>query len=161
MAELMIAIVIMGILMAGAAPLFSSWMQNSQIRTAAESVQNGLQLARSEAARANASVSFTLSGNDWSVTDADGAIIQGRRGTEGSPNVVITSNNNTVTFNGRGRVIVPTSNTNIDVTNPKAGNCAAVGASSGARCMRVVIETGGKVRMCDPALTLAANPQGC
>jgi type IV fimbrial biogenesis protein FimT len=41
-------------------PSFASWLQNTQIRTAAESVQNGVQLARAEAVRHNAPVMFQL-----------------------------------------------------------------------------------------------------
>lgn len=179
--EIMIAIVIMGILMSAAVPSFSKWMQNSQIRTAAESVQNGLQLARAEAARANTSVSFTLAGNDWSVAVSGVAsAVQARSGQEGSPNAVITSVNsvtisgvatamsgqNIVWFNGTGRLTgpppaaTPIVGTAFSVTNPKAGACTPLGGSGGARCLTVIVSTGGKVRMCDPALP-ATNPQGC
>lgn len=166
--ELMVAIVIMGILMAAAIPSFSSWMQNSQIRTAAESVQNGLQLARTEAVNKNTPVSFTLTGNNWSVDlvgDLYGTAasnVQQRFGTEGSRNAVIASNQNVVTFNGSGRVTpTPAAAITFTVTNPTAGACTAVGTSAGARCMNVVVNTGGKIRMCDPAILLANNPQGC
>ena len=58
--ELLIGIAIIGILLALAAPNFAVWIQNSKIRTAAESIQNGLQLARAEAVRRNAQVRFQL-----------------------------------------------------------------------------------------------------
>ena len=51
--ELMIGIAIVGLSLVMAAPSFSSWIQSTQIRTAAEAVQNGLQLARGEAVRRN------------------------------------------------------------------------------------------------------------
>lgn len=167
--EIMISIVIMGMLLGMGVPSYQSWMQNSQIRTAAESVLNGLQLARAEAAKTNTAVTFTLNGNDWSVDVVANATygipasaVQARKGTEGSRNAVITSNQNVVAFNGSGRVTpTPAANITFAVTNPTAGACAAAGSSSGARCMNVVVETGGKIRMCDPALLLANNPQGC
>lgn len=58
--ELLIGITIMATLMALAMPDFSLWMQNSRIRTAAEALQNGVQLARAEAVRRNAPVLFQL-----------------------------------------------------------------------------------------------------
>jgi type IV fimbrial biogenesis protein FimT len=63
--ELAVVMVITAILLAQASPLFAAWTQNVQIRTATESIQNGLQLARSEAIRRNRSVMFwlTSSGN--------------------------------------------------------------------------------------------------
>ena len=58
-----------------AAPGFGAWITNVQIRTAAEGIQNGLQLARAEAIRRNRSVMFWLTaagtgGTDWMVACA-------------------------------------------------------------------------------------------
>ncbi len=58
--ELIVGIVILGVLMAMAAPRFSDWLRNARIRTSAEAIQNGLQLARAEAVRRNATVRFQL-----------------------------------------------------------------------------------------------------
>jgi type IV fimbrial biogenesis protein FimT len=60
MVELLVAVVILGILMAVAAPALSSWVQNAQIRSTADSIQNGLQLARGEAVRRNSQMYFQL-----------------------------------------------------------------------------------------------------
>ena len=51
--ELMIGVVITGILLAMGVPSFASWLQSSQIRTAAGSILDGLQLAHAEAIRRN------------------------------------------------------------------------------------------------------------
>jgi type IV fimbrial biogenesis protein FimT len=56
--ELLIAVAIMGILLALAAPAYRTWMGNMRIRTTAESIQNGLQLARAEGVRRNAQIRF-------------------------------------------------------------------------------------------------------
>jgi type IV fimbrial biogenesis protein FimT len=56
--ELVIALVILGLLFGYGLPSFSGWIQNAQIRTAAEATQNGLQLARAEAVRRNTQVRF-------------------------------------------------------------------------------------------------------
>lgn len=58
--ELMIGVVVLGILYATAMPAFSNWVRNAKIRATAESIQNGLQLARAEAVRRNALVRFQL-----------------------------------------------------------------------------------------------------
>lgn len=58
--ELLIGIVIVGVLFVMGAPAFSGWMQNSRIRTTAEAIQNGLQLARAEAVRRNTQLRFQL-----------------------------------------------------------------------------------------------------
>ncbi len=58
--ELIIGVAILGVLLAIAMPAFSNWLRNAKVRTAAESVQNGLQLARAEAVRRNTTVGFRL-----------------------------------------------------------------------------------------------------
>ena len=60
--EVMVAIVILGILFGIALPTYRVWIQNVQIRNAAESIQNGLQLARTEAVKRNTNVAFVLVG---------------------------------------------------------------------------------------------------
>lgn len=170
--ELLIAITVMGILMAYGAPTYQSWMQNTQIRTAAESVQNGLQLARAEAARRNANVSFILNGNNWSVNvlalgvagDAfytPAATVQQKNGTEGTRNAVIAATQNPITFNGLGRITpAPASSVSISVTNT-TGPCATAAAPGNLRCLNVMVEPGGQIKMCDPMLNGSGNPQAC
>ncbi|MFJ2987963.1 GspH/FimT family pseudopilin [Collimonas sp. NPDC087041] len=58
--ELLVAMAIFAFLLALAIPAFSGWLQNMQIRNAAESIQNGLQQARTEALRRNTTVRFQL-----------------------------------------------------------------------------------------------------
>jgi type IV fimbrial biogenesis protein FimT len=134
--ELMLAIAVLGMLIMIALPKMGAWIQNTQIRTAAEGMASGLQLARTEALRRNTTVRFQLvdtltsscgysvSGTNWvvSLADATGAcevdpsdtvapqIIQKRSGNEGSSNAQVTAaGGNTVQFNGLGRVIQPPS----------------------------------------------------
>lgn len=166
-------IAILGILVGYGVPTYRSWLENSQIRTAAESVLNGLQLARAESARRNSSVSFALTGNNWSVDmlamgAASGVFytaasnVQARSGTEGTRHAVITATQNTLTFNGLGRVSpTPAGNITFAVTNPTGGACATTANPTGMRCLNVVVEPGGKILMCDPALNGGGNPQAC
>jgi type IV fimbrial biogenesis protein FimT len=58
--EIIIGLVIVGVLTSMAIPAFGTWSQNTQIRNAAESIQNGLQQARVEAIRRNTPVRFQL-----------------------------------------------------------------------------------------------------
>ena len=65
--ELMITLAILGILLALSASGFRTWMTNARIRTTADSIQNGLQLARGEAVRRNALIRFQFT----STTDSN------------------------------------------------------------------------------------------
>lgn len=185
--EIVIGMVIVGILFAAGIPSFSNWIQNTQTRTAAESVLNGLQIARSEAVRRNANVRFTLTDATGAVAWSVGCInvtadcpanIQSRSANEGGSNaragISVTAIPNPapanqfdtalaagaglpagVTFDGIGRVLsanVGTDIARIDVTHV---------SNTSARRMVIIVGSGGQTRMCDPALSLAANPQGC
>jgi type IV fimbrial biogenesis protein FimT len=184
--ELLIGLAIIALLFALGAPGFGTWIQNTQIRTAAETIQSGLQLARGEAVRRNATVRFQLTSGvtagcalsttagNWVVSQDDptGAcnsaasdtvaprIIQVRPTAEGSPNAVVAAGQSTIIFNGLGRVTpVPAANIDIDISNPTGGACAT-SSVAGMRCLRIRISSGGQVRMCDPLLA-STDPQGC
>lgn len=184
--ELLIGLAIVALLFALGTPAFFSWLQNSQIRTSAEGIQNGLHLARGEAVRRNTSVRFQLTGaltagcglstagGNWvvSLDDPTGAcnstpsdtvaprIIQVRSAAEGSANAVVAAGQASIIFNGLGRVTpVPAGNIDIDITNPTGGACATPGVD-GMRCLRIRISTGGQIRMCNPILA-STDPQGC
>lgn len=188
--ELMVGIVILSILLAIGVPMFGQWIQNTQVRTAAESILDGLQLARNEAVRRNTNVRFNLTSTAglpaWTVCVVSGTtcgeVVQDRSSTEGGNNArvgISTAAPPTpvpgtqystalsagaglsgedgagVTFNGVGAI--PVANigadiTRIDITNAVAGD---------VRRLVVVVGTGGLIRMCDPQLALASNPQGC
>jgi type IV fimbrial biogenesis protein FimT len=72
--ELMVVIVIMGIVMALGIPSFTTWIENGQIRTGAESVLHGLNLARTDALRRNEIVQFRFdpaSKATWAICTQD------------------------------------------------------------------------------------------
>lgn len=58
--ELVIGMAIVAMLVSAGLPSFMQWMQNAQVRAAAEGLQTGLQLARAEAVRRNTPVRFQL-----------------------------------------------------------------------------------------------------
>ncbi len=129
--EVMVAIVIFGMLMALGSGSFMAWMQNQQTRTAAESILNGLQVARGEAVMRNGAVIFVMcdlsagnKGSSWDVLAASAAAVstacgadaasptgwsrvQTRTALEGSANAQASASAvgaNAVAFNGLGRV---------------------------------------------------------
>jgi type IV fimbrial biogenesis protein FimT len=58
--ELVVVIVIVGVLMALAAPSYRAWTQNAKIRATTEAILNGIQLAKAEAVRRNTTIRFQL-----------------------------------------------------------------------------------------------------
>lgn len=180
--ELMISLTLLGILLAIALPTFGAFIRDSQIRTAASAMENGLQLARAEAVRRNQQVQFTLlgtlggaavvGGTDWTILAADPAtptvfdqLVQTRRestassaarvgvsaainpGSAAAPGAGVPA---TIVFTGLGRLSAATATRQIDVTG-----------AAGSRRLSVQIAPGGEIRLCDPALAVASNPQGC
>jgi type IV fimbrial biogenesis protein FimT len=191
--ELMVGVAIVSIVLFLGVPVFSTWLQSSQIRNAAESIVSGLEIAKAEAVRRNANVQFQLTSlagggvaSDWAVScvaaspdptivcpnaglAAPNDVIQRRNSAEGSRNVQLAAAGvaNTIVFNGIGR-ITPTpapavapnfAPIQITVSNPAGGTCVTAGG--GMRCLNILVNGGGQVRMCDPAVALAVNPRGC
>lgn len=180
--EMAIGLVIIAILMALAAPSFRDWIHNIQIRGAAESIQNGLQLARAEAVRRNASVRFNLNATsgiaDWEICATPNTpcpqadIIQSKPGSEGtgSARAGISTGSATpfsttlasgdglpagITFNSIGRV--PTANVGNDIARIDLTSATC----TSARRLVVTVSPGGSIRMCDPLIKLADNALGC
>lgn len=63
--ELMIAVTILGVLVAVALPSYNSFMAGQRIKSASFDVVSMLTLARSEAIKRNAQVTATPTNNDW------------------------------------------------------------------------------------------------
>lgn len=168
--ELMIAIAVLGILTTLAMPGFSRWIANTQVRTMAESVQNGVRLVQREAAARNGTVTLTLTndtpplcastadaaGANW-VICAGGAVIHQNVGKSGSASAVINSDFSAITFNGLGRTSLGGPAT---VTVTSTSGACETSLASGIRCLNVLISPGGKVRLCDPLLA-AGDPSAC
>lgn len=181
--ELLITLAVLGIVMAIGLPNVSVWIQNTQLKTAAEGIVSGLQLARAEALRRNTSVRFQLvdtvdngcalsaAGANWVVSlgDPSGAcgaaasdtvapfIVQKKSGAEGSPNATAAAGGGTTAvFNGLGRLTGLGNIAQINIRNPTGGACQSAGGP--IRCLSIIIGTGGEVRMCDPAVPAAVPP---
>jgi type IV fimbrial biogenesis protein FimT len=190
--ELMITLAVLGMMFMIALPNMGTWLQNTQIRTSADAMQAGLQLARAEALKRNTTVRFQLvdtltsacaqsaTGRSWvvSLADTNGLcnvdasettapqIIQKRSSAEGSPNAVVTATGgSSVWFNGLGRTVqpptAPAALTQINITNPNNGACKTAAGNEPMRCLRITVNAGGTVRMCDPAVDDATDPRKC
>jgi type IV fimbrial biogenesis protein FimT len=171
--EMLIVVAIVALLTTLGIPSFRVWIQNTQIYTAAESAQNGLQKAKAEAVKRNSNVTFALLGaspvwdSSWIVTDATtGATVESRSGGEGSKNVTskgltvnpltgvaTTTQATTVTFSNLGGVVANVAN---------LGQIDFSSSLTGTRSLRVTIGIGGNVRMCDPDTSLkTTDPRKC
>lgn len=160
--EVMVALAVLGILFAVGLPSVSAWLQNSQIRTAAEAGLNGLQFARSEAVSRNTSVQLAFDpAGGWSASVASsGAVLQSRPSGETAATVTVAYtpvDANTVTFNGFGR-IAPNADGTASLTQIDFDSSALPAADS--RELRLIVGTSGVVRMCDPQLA-ASDPRSC
>jgi type IV fimbrial biogenesis protein FimT len=91
--ELMITIAVFGITLGLAVPSYQVWIQNTQIRNAADSIKNGLQIARNEALRRNQTVEFILTGDNPTVANVD-TINPGNAGPNWMVRVFQTTGNN-------------------------------------------------------------------
>lgn len=173
--ELMITLVVLGILLALAAPSFNTWINNTRVRTVSETLQNGIRLAQAEAVRRNRTVVFFLTnaepaagaasaenGRNWgirtvSLFTGDGEeFVRGGALSDVAAGVSITGPA-ALCFSAAGQQrTIPAQ----DCTTAAAQyTVARTGAD---RNLRVDVSIGGRVRMCDPAKTLSAtHPDGC
>src|SRR5665647_349794 len=165
--ELMIGITIMGIVLALALPSYKAFIQNTRIRNAAESIQNGLQLARLEAVRHNADVQFILgAASSWTVGCVTAsatcpALIQRRVTGEGSSTSIIVTPapaaGTTIVFDNFGKVKpipVPATQLEVDVD-------PAVLSAAESRELCITLGVGGNTRMCDPQLKMSSDTRAC
>jgi len=153
--ELLIGVAILGILLSFAIPEIRTWIQNTQVRGAADSVLSGLQRARAEAVTQNISTEFQLASDgssSWVVKRVVGGVtIESRTKGEGSVNVKVTTvpaNSTTVSFSNFGFVIP---NSDASATATEFHFDSLVLNATENHQMQVRVSTpGGRIRMCDP-----------
>ena len=188
--EMMISVAILAILLGIGMPSFQRFIENTKIRTTADSLQAGLNLARTEALRRNARVSFWLvnnvsascarsaSGTSWVVAFDNPAgvcnaaasdtavprIIQSYSGSDGSSGMGVSA------LNGAGNAASCITFNGFGTVEPNCGanevpiwriKVESANAASTARKLDVRIISGGAVRMCDPAVTSTTDPSRC
>lgn len=190
MIEVMVTIAIVAIAATIGIPSLSNWMQNIQVRSTAESVLTGLQLARAEAVRQNVKARFQLTSTSgkasWVIiTDsltAPGTFpvanqVQTSGASESGANARLGVSTGTLSSTNYASAIA--ANTGMG-TNPLPGVVfSAFGqvvtdasvtkitridvtnsAYSGARRMVITITDSGMAKLCDPSLP-AGNSRGC
>lgn len=162
--ELMVAVAILGIVMTFALPSYRAWIQNTKVRTATESIQNGIQKARSEALMRNTPVQFTLGANSaWTVQcvnaatcpDLTGGVVEARSNQEGDTSAVTI----TPTPGGATDIVF----TNLGIKSTTVVNQLTqvdVAVANADRNLRITIGAGGNVRLCDPNAG-TSDPRRC
>jgi type IV fimbrial biogenesis protein FimT len=185
--ELMVAVAILALLLALAAPGFNLWLANAKVRTANDSLQNGLRLAQAEAQRrfrqvvfyrsdsavcANATVAqVTGTGKYWIVKtialDANDLVDVIQCGAmSDAPANLAAAGPAAICFSASGRMAA--------VTNPNVGGAECTvplngvqeldvtSTLSGTRRLRVRVNLAGSVRSCDVDKTQSSStPDGC
>lgn len=187
--ELMIGLAILALLLGLGVPSFSAFLANSKVRNAAEALQNGLAIARSEALRRNQNVEFVLTndtvdlgtvatatpatnGIHWLVRAQDPVtgfweLVQTKSGYEGSGQiegsaaaVQVAASNAAIVFRGLGGTQGMAGTATFDFSNPQAGACHTTSTPGPIRCLRVQVSIAGQVRVCDPS-TAVPDTRAC
>jgi type IV fimbrial biogenesis protein FimT len=185
--ELMVSISVIGLLLVLGIPTYEQWTQNTRIRTATESIQNGLRLARNAAAQqaTNVRFQFTSAAGGWEICSlatgeaacpaAGSSILEQYTGDNGSDGLEITTSTAvaTVTGNGWYTATVAGAAVGSGVTFSSLARPSNYGGTdvlridasatqAGARRLVTTISAGGMVNMCDPQITFSAtSTQGC
>ena len=185
--EVLVTLTVLGVLIALGAPSLAEFLQNQQIRAAAEAMVNGLQVARGEAIRRNLAVQVAIEpassgwSSGWTVCEATVApcdsstlttdatlVIQSRSPEESTANArfeLTPGGTVAVTFSPLGSVRTLNLDETpplrqIDVFNTDVSRCSAQGGP--LRCLRVVVSAGGSIRMCDPTPGIVfPDPRAC
>ncbi|CAJ0775628.1 hypothetical protein LMG19083_00056 [Ralstonia psammae] len=185
--ELIVTVSVFAFLLLMAAPGFTSWIQDAQVRTAAESLQNGLRVAQAEATRRHRQVALALTnsapaagvtaqanGKNWVVTvianitasetDSSAAMMV-QSGAIGAtaPNAQITGPAS-ICFNSLGRLTTLNDGT-YNCSIPPSGTVTYNVTNSrfaSARALNVTVSLGGLIRVCDPSKSLSqSSPDAC
>ena len=182
--ELVVTIALLAVLLGLAAPSFTTWTRNTQVRTVSDALQNGARLAQTEALRRNRQVVFFLT-NTAGCTTSTAPAANGACGairtvplTAGETAAMVQCGNlsdraagidisgpTAICFNSLGRQVanaspgVGTATCTLAVSGMSTYNISGVRAD---RALRVLVSLGGQVRQCDPARSLSStDPDGC
>lgn len=161
--EVMTGLVVIGFLVMIAIPVYTQWNHNSQIRSTAESIKNGLQLAKVEAVKRNQQVDFIFNTTDYSwqvIGKGDATFTQQRPPAEGNKDATVTvTGGATVSFNGLGQSIGAGKATFL-IENATGGTCGP--GEKQMRCTQVEVQ-GSQIRMCLPSDVVPASddPRKC
>lgn len=132
--ESLVVIAILGILVAAAAPNFSSTITNMRMKSTSFDLTNDLNTARSEAIKRNSNVILSANSEDWNQgwSIVTGGITLRTHDAIGT-NIEITSSANSITFQSNGR---PDSTINLSISSTLSGTtsrCIELQATGSAR----------------------------
>ena len=160
--ELMVALTIMLFLLVTGMPMLGTFTGNVRLRVASEGMLDGLALARNEAIRRNTTVLYRYTGAEWFVVlpgangGPDTTLV--RRAAAPNSALLLNPAAGQVAFNGSGRTFPAGTALSIQLTNPGAGACRAVGGE--VACLRIELPASGEPRLCDPAAA-TGTPKAC
>lgn len=183
--EIMTALLIISLMVGLALPSFKSWVANSQVRSVAETVQNGLRAAQNEALRRSRQTAFVLTnsapvanaaaaanGGNWYVQvlplysgEAVQAPVVPTSGSFGkNASGVALAGPAQICFNSMGRLV------GNGAANFAGSTCTAPASmitydltrANADHPLEVQVQPNGQIRMCDKTRTQSANaPDGC
>jgi len=189
--ELIVGIAILALLMALGIPEYATFLNNSRVRTTADTLVSGLNTARAEAVKRNTRVQFvqtdeepleslvdalpqSTTGNNWVVRELVPAtglfnFIEGKAGAEGSGRadatpVVVTSTSTEGSYDGILTFTgfgALTIASSVQFAVTNPTGGACAAAGGPIRCLNVVVSPGGQVRICDPNVTAAKDTRAC
>lgn len=189
--EIVVTIAVLALILFATMPNIGIWLDNTRIRNVADSLQNGLQIARGEAVRRNQNVSFWLVSmndpgklsNDCALSSSSGSWVVSVNSPishcADAPSII--SSPMIVTGRAVGDSGGKVSVTAVQSDGTTAGNSVTfngfgrvanadpiqkidvTGTGTGVtyRNLRIAISSAGQVRMCDPAVSDANDPRKC
>lgn len=191
MIEILITFAIAGILLGAAVPSFQGWVRSTQIRNQAESMQAGLNKARSEALHRNTRVTFWLVsnpdlkslGNDCVTADNGSAWVVSINDPSGKC-AALPSNSSAPLLLDKHAAGDGTTNTQVralpadavavtfnglgQVSTTASGgdpitqiDISHMQVQNGDRTYRLSISAGGQVKMCDPQVMSQSDSRKC
>lgn len=180
--ELLVTITIVAILLVLAVPNYREWVANTRVRGAAESIQNGIRIARNEASQRGVNVRFELTSTDSSwqvcqlaasgtacsssgslfiekhdVADTKGVIVTASKSASALTNFNPVSGNvpGGITFSPLARPL------SADYNNTALIRIDTSSAIPNARRLVTTISAGGSVQLCDAGLNKSLAAYGC
>lgn len=179
--ELLVGMAILGLLLTLALPSFSTFLANTRLRSVADNIFSGLQLARMEALKRNEPTAFLLlTNNNWMVNRAYHATanpLVDQNSTSVTANATACDGGATVTQSyqvqkscgeGAGATVTPNFSPSNVVNFDAQGRASAaatapqidISATGASSQLRILISAGGQMRLCDPNAT-ATDPRNC
>ncbi len=185
--EMVVTMTIFALLVALTVPTMRTWVANAKVRAVADSLQNGIRLAQTEALRRSRQVAFALTdsanplpgftasttGSYWAAqtipADAsESAVIVGSGPvTAAGTAITVTGPPVALCFNSVGRLVTqysPGISGTLCLSPASAAGWQYVVSQAplADHSMTVQVALGGQIHLCDSTQTLSAsNPYGC